>query len=379
MCRYDCIKYTIISYIYIWTYRKHTSFRDELIGNIHHFRDVLWLIGPRFVYCHVWFSEPVPLINAHRGVSGFTMPRDNEYGMVWERTNSDSETRGIKKYALYYIQLPISPYQSLWIIINHYWSFDIAIIPLSALQISIMKPDLTWYSHLADEPWKIPLSPPIMLVGRAPHHGLMEVMLPLETMAKDNATSHLWTRDWPTPRLLQTLWLPPEWWHCGCHQKKPQRTMWDPTWMKELYTRRLQQGISIQCFSGVMAVRLLSDCREALYAKLPQTFVGPTFRYRTLRTYLLPWQQPCTNLVVAGEECCRLTAQGIDSAWERHKRIARELKMNLWNLYLVLPDGQLMAKICRTNPVASVANVIQSNSHSFWSTHTHALTLTYSF
>ena len=71
----------------------------------------------------------------------------------------------------------------------------------------------------------------------------------------------------------------------------------------------------------------------------------------------------CSTL--AGEECCRLFAKGVDSAWETHKRIARELNMNLLNLRLVLPDGQLLGKICRTNPVASVADVIQSNSHSF--------------
>ena len=69
------IKRTIINHIYVYTqpYRRHTSFRD-----------VLWLIGPRFLYCHAWFSEPVPLINAQRGVAGFTMSRDKEYGMIWK-------------------------------------------------------------------------------------------------------------------------------------------------------------------------------------------------------------------------------------------------------------------------------------------------------
>ncbi|CAL1126930.1 unnamed protein product [Cladocopium goreaui] len=60
---------------------------------------------------------------------------------------------------------------------------------------------------------------------------------------------------------------------------------------------------------------------------------------------------------LAGEERFRLTAHGDDSAWETYKRIARELKMNLWNLHLVLPDGQLLAKVCRTNPASSVADV----------------------
>jgi hypothetical protein len=66
----------------------------------------------------------------------------------------------------------------------------------------------------------------------------------------------------------------------------------------------------------------------------------------------------CSTL--AGEERFRLTARGTDSAWETHKRIARELNVNLSNLQLILPDGQLLAKICRTNPGASVAEVSQS-------------------
>eukprot|EP00435_Cladocopium_sp_Y103_P002855 s333_g1.t1 len=61
----------------------------------------------------------------------------------------------------------------------------------------------------------------------------------------------------------------------------------------------------------------------------------------------------CSTL--AAEERLRLTAQGVDSAWETHKRIAREMNVNLPNLQLVLPDGQLLAKVCRANPGASVA------------------------
>jgi hypothetical protein len=66
----------------------------------------------------------------------------------------------------------------------------------------------------------------------------------------------------------------------------------------------------------------------------------------------------CSTLV--GEERYRLIARGVDSAWETHKRIACELNVNLSNLQLILPDGQLLAKICRTNPGASVAEVSQS-------------------
>eukprot|EP00435_Cladocopium_sp_Y103_P048342 s604_g14.t1 len=66
----------------------------------------------------------------------------------------------------------------------------------------------------------------------------------------------------------------------------------------------------------------------------------------------------CSTL--AGTEWLRVTTTGLHSAWETHKRIARELKMNLWNLHLVLPDGQLLAKFCRANPGASVADATQS-------------------
>jgi hypothetical protein len=70
----------------------------------------------------------------------------------------------------------------------------------------------------------------------------------------------------------------------------------------------------------------------------------------------------CSTL--AGEERFRLTAQGVDSAWETHKRIARDLNVNLANLHLMLPDGQLLAKVCRMNPGTSVAKVSQSTQNS---------------
>ena len=68
----------------------------------------------------------------------------------------------------------------------------------------------------------------------------------------------------------------------------------------------------------------------------------------------------CSTL--AGEERFRLTVEGVDSAWETQKRIACELKMHLPNLQLVLPDGQLLAKVCRTNPGASVVATQRSQS-----------------
>ena len=47
---------------------------------------------------------------------------------------------------------------------------------------------------------------------------------------------------------------------------------------------------------------------------------------------------------LAWEKRFRLTAPGGDSAWETHKRIAREVSVNLPNLQLILPDGQLLAR-----------------------------------
>ena len=47
-------------------------------------------------------------------------------------------------------------------------------------------------------------------------------------------------------------------------------------------------------------------------------------------------------LTLAGEERLRATTQGIDAAWETHKRIAREMNVNLPNLLFVLPDVQLL-------------------------------------
>ena len=107
------IKRTIINHIYVYTqpYRRHTSFRD-----------VLWLIGPRFLYCHAWFSEPVPLINAQRGVAGFTMSRDKEYGMIWKeqiRIQKHVELKSMHYIIFNCLLVIINHYESLLIIIGH--------------------------------------------------------------------------------------------------------------------------------------------------------------------------------------------------------------------------------------------------------------------
>ena len=46
-------------------------------------------------------------------------------------------------------------------------------------------------------------------------------------------------------------------------------------------------------------------------------------------------------LTLSGEKRFCLIAQGVDSAWETHKKMARESKMNLPNLQLILPNVQI--------------------------------------
>ena len=65
----------------------------------------------------------------------------------------------------------------------------------------------------------------------------------------------------------------------------------------------------------------------------------------------------CASL--AGEEKLRFNAAGSESAWKIQKRIAGELRINLRNLQLILPDGQLLAKVCCANPDTMLADVTE--------------------
>lgn len=67
----------------------------------------------------------------------------------------------------------------------------------------------------------------------------------------------------------------------------------------------------------------------------------------------------CWNL--AGLEVLRLEANAFDLAVETHKRLACELKVCPQSLQAVLPDGQLMALICRENPLAALADLVEVN------------------
>eukprot|EP00435_Cladocopium_sp_Y103_P061625 s214_g23.t1 len=60
---------------------------------------------------------------------------------------------------------------------------------------------------------------------------------------------------------------------------------------------------------------------------------------------------------LAGDEVMRLNARPSDPAWHTQKRIAHELKVPLQSLRVVLPDGQLLAAVCRASPGASLADI----------------------
>ena len=67
------------------------------------------------------------------------------------------------------------------------------------------------------------------------------------------------------------------------------------------------------------------------------------------------WVLTCCDL--AGHEVLRLRAKESDFAWDTHKRIASDLQVNLQSLRLVLPDGRLLASICRASPLATIADL----------------------
>ena len=60
---------------------------------------------------------------------------------------------------------------------------------------------------------------------------------------------------------------------------------------------------------------------------------------------------------MTGEELLRLKVSESDMAWEIHKRIARELNVVLQRLRVVLPDGRLLAELCRANPEATFKGI----------------------
>ena len=67
-----------------------------------------------------------------------------------------------------------------------------------------------------------------------------------------------------------------------------------------------------------------------------------------------------TCLDLAGQEVLRLKAQGSDLALDAKKRIAEKLHISLQSLQLVLPDGELLATVCKATPLVTVAELCKS-------------------
>ena len=64
----------------------------------------------------------------------------------------------------------------------------------------------------------------------------------------------------------------------------------------------------------------------------------------------------CSNL--AGEEMLHFNVSDSEPAWATlTSRIVRELKINLQNLQVVLPDGELLTSFSRANPEATIADL----------------------
>ena len=64
-----------------------------------------------------------------------------------------------------------------------------------------------------------------------------------------------------------------------------------------------------------------------------------------------------TCYTLAGDEVLQLEPHGSELASDLHRRLAGHLNQNLQSLRLVLPDGQLLAKIYRANPAITVADI----------------------
>ena len=63
----------------------------------------------------------------------------------------------------------------------------------------------------------------------------------------------------------------------------------------------------------------------------------------------------CSNLGGQEEVCFALL--GSEVALDLHKRIARQLRVSLASLRLVMPNGELLSSICSANPLVTVAEV----------------------
>ena len=76
----------------------------------------------------------------------------------------------------------------------------------------------------------------------------------------------------------------------------------------------------------------------------------------------------CSTL--SGDEILSLNARWSDLAWDTHKSIARELHVNLQSLQVVLPNGQLLAKVCRASPETTIADLADASQDAKRRRHT---------
>jgi len=65
-------------------------------------------------------------------------------------------------------------------------------------------------------------------------------------------------------------------------------------------------------------------------------------------------------LDLAGQEVLRLKAEGSDLAFGAAKGIAEKLHISPQSLQLVLPDGELLATVCKATPLVTVAKLCKS-------------------
>ena len=64
-----------------------------------------------------------------------------------------------------------------------------------------------------------------------------------------------------------------------------------------------------------------------------------------------------TCYTLAGHEVLLLKPLGSELASDLQRQIAEQLNEKLQNLHLVLPDGQLLTKICSAHPAITVADL----------------------
>ena len=65
-----------------------------------------------------------------------------------------------------------------------------------------------------------------------------------------------------------------------------------------------------------------------------------------------------TCMDMAGQEVS-WKVQASDSAFDIHKHIADELKVNCWNLQVILQSGELLTSVCHPKKLATVQDLME--------------------